>query len=140
MLSNSGHLTLSTRNSGYLDGILKRSGQTGMRARVLLHYLPWAGRPDRKIVPRLAEDNLAVRGLYASSRGRRAISSDFQSGPARDKRNLSILDELREVNPEILKTSDTARTNAHQTKTKQALARSRFPSFGKKNAFLRQRC
>jgi protein arginine kinase len=95
---------------GYLTACPTNVG-TGMRASVLLHLpaLGWTKQIE-KVFKALQRINLAVRGLYGE--GSRASGDFYQisNQVTLGKSEQAILDEIREVIPEILKYERQART------------------------------
>ncbi len=105
---------------GYLTACPTNVG-TGMRASVLLHLpaLGWTKQIE-KVFRALQKINLAVRGLYGE--GSRASGDFYQisNQVTLGKAESAILDEIREVIPEILKYERQARTTL-MSENRQAL-------------------
>jgi protein arginine kinase len=95
---------------GYLTACPTNVG-TGMRASVLLHLpaLGWTKQTE-KVFRALQKINLAVRGLYGE--GSRASGDFYQisNQVTLGKSEATILQEIREVVPEIIKYERHART------------------------------
>ncbi len=99
-----------TEEFGYLTACPTNVG-TGMRASVLLH-LPSLGwiKQIEKVFRALQKINLAVRGLYGE--GSRASGDFYQisNQVTLGKSEATILDEIRDVIPEIIKYERQARS------------------------------